>query len=390
MAQTKVGELLNLIPDKILEKIGNDLEVDKVNQFLTGKTVFKALLFSLAETTRVSLRCIENVYNSVMFKQYLDDDKKKVKGRHSSFSDRLRKIKVEYFAGMFQHLVETYHDKLTSKESAKIYRFDATVIGISVKLFDGLNCGGSKNNGRRHFKVVIGQKGLMPSSVHFCTNQSEVSDDIALKKAIIEASVSSDDIIVFDRGLQSGKTFITFDELNKKFVTRIKVDRKHQVLENYKLPDFPDNNEGRIIADQKITLWDKEKNKFFDIPFRLIKVLTPKQEIWILTNISDLSAYEVAQVYRRRWDIEVFFRFIKQELNCKHFLARNRNGLMVYIYMILILAILLLLYKTLNSLKGFKFVKVAFFRELQNEIICDLIKMSGGDPEIFLKKFGLS
>ena len=163
----------------------------------------------------------------------------------------------------------------------------------------------------------------MPSSVHFCTNQSEVSDDIALKKAIIEASVSSDDIIVFDRGLQSGKTFITFDELNKKFVTRIKVDRKHQVLENYKLPDFSDNNEGQIIADQKITLWDNEKNKFFDIPFRLIKVLTPKQEIWILTNIFDLSAYEVAQVYRRRWDIEVFFRFIKQELNCKHFLEMS-------------------------------------------------------------------
>ena len=389
MAQTKVGELLKLIPDEILEKIGNDLEVDKVNQFLTGKTIFKVLLFSLAQTTRVSLRCIENIYNSVMFQQYLDEDTKKIKGRHSSFSDRLRKIKVEFFADIFQNLVKTYHNKLPSKAAADIYRFDATIIGISGKLFDGLNCGGSNNGNRRHFKVVVGQKGLIPSSVYFCTNQSDVSDDVALKKAILEASINSNDIITFDRGLLSGKTFIEFDQSKKKIVTRIKVERKHRVLEDYKLSEFSDNGEGQVTSDQKILLQIPNVDKFFDTPFRLIKVLTPKQEIFILTNIFDLSAYEVAQVYRRRWDIEVFFRFIKQELNCKHFLAHNKNGLMVYIYMILILAILLLLYKTLNSLKGFKFVKIAFFQELENEIICDLIKMSGGNPTIFLEKFGL-
>lgn len=389
MAQAKAGELLKLIPDEILKKIGNDLEVDKANQHLTGKTIFKVLLFSLAQTTRVSLRYIENIYNSAMFQQHLDDDTNKIKGRHSSFADRLRKVKVEYFATIFHHLVETYHTQLPSKTTAHIQKFDSTIIKISGKLFDGLNCGGNNKNQLRHFKVVIGQKGLIPSSVYFCTNQSEACDDIALKTAIIKASVSSNDIITFDRGLQSGKTYIEFSQSKKKVVTRIKVDRKHQVLENYNLPEIAENDEGEIISDQKILLWDSEKNKFFNTPFRLIRISTPKQEIWILTNIFDLSAYEIAQVYRRRWDIEVFFRFIKQELNYKHFLARNQNGLMVYIYMILILAILLILYKTLNSLTGFKFVKIAFFQELENEIICDLIKISGGNPQIFLEKFGL-
>lgn len=389
MAQVKAGELLKLIPDEILTKIGNDLEVNKVNQSLTGKTIFKVLLFSLAQTTRVSLRYIENIYNSAMFQQHLDDNTKKTRGRHSSFADRLRKIKVEYFATIFHHLVETYHTQLPSKTTADIYRFDTTIIGISGKLFDGLNCGGSNNNDRRHFKVVIGQKGLIPSSIYFCTNKSEISDDIALKEAIVKASVSSSDIITFDRGLKSAKTFIKFSESSKQIVARIKVDRKHEVLENYKLSEVIKNNEGKIISDQKILLRNSKKDNFFDTPFRLIKVLTSEQEIWILTNIFYLNACEIAQIYRRRWDIEVFFRFIKQELNCKHFLARNQNGLMVYIYMILILAILLILYKTLNSLTGFKFVKIAFFQELENEIICDLIKISGGNPQIFLEKFGL-
>lgn len=183
---------------------------------------------------------------------------------------------------------------------------------------------------------------------------------------------------------------MSFLNQKKKVVTRINIDRKHQVLENYNLLKDAKNDESEIISDQKILIWNNsKKDRFFDMPFRLIKVLTPKQEIWILTNIFDLSACEIAQVYRRRWDIEVFFRFIKQELNCKHFLAHNQNGLMVYIYMILILAILLILYKTLNSLSGFKFVKINFFRELENEIICDLIKIAGGNPQIFLEKFGL-
>lgn len=216
MAQAKAGELLKLIPDEILTKMGNDLEVDKVNQSLTGKTIFKVLLFSLAQTTRISLRYIENIYNSAMFQQHLDDKTKKTKGRHSSFADRLRKIKVEYFSTIFHHLVETYHTQLPSKTIADIHRFDATIIGISGKLFDGLNCGGSNTNDRRHFKVVIGQKGLIPSSAYFCINQSESSDDIALKEAIIKASVSSNDIITFDRGIQSGKTYIEFSQSKKK------------------------------------------------------------------------------------------------------------------------------------------------------------------------------
>ena len=62
--------------------------------------------------------------------------------------------------------METYHTQLPSKTIADIHRFDATIIGISGKLFDGLNCGGSNTNDRRHFKVVIGQKGLIPSSAY--------------------------------------------------------------------------------------------------------------------------------------------------------------------------------------------------------------------------------
>jgi len=387
MARIKATDLLKLIPDEILDKIGKETSVDKINQQLTGKTVFNALLLSLSQTTRMSLRFLEQVYNSAQFKLFNGENQQKAKGRHSSFADRLSKIKIDYFAEIFQHLVNAYHEKIPRTMLSKICRFDATLMKISSKLFNGIDCGGNDNC--TFSKIVIGQKGLIPSSIYFCKNNSESSDEMAIVNAIAEATLNSDDIIVFDRGVQSAKTFIRLTNSEAMFVTRIKVGRKHEVLETYYEQSAP--NIGSVISDQSVVLWNVSSEIFFSVPFRLIKVLGNQNiEIWILTNIFTMPAEEITEIYRRRWDIEVLFRFIKQELNLKHFLARNLNGLRAYMYMILIMSILLLMYKTANSLTGFKFVKIAFFQDIENAIICDLITVSGGNPAIFLKRVGFS
>lgn len=387
MAQIKATELLKLIPDEILEKIGKDTEVDKVNQQLTGKTIFNALLLSLSQTTRMSLRYLENVYNSAQFQQFNEKKStKKAKGRHSSFADRLSKINVDYFAEIFNHLVDDYHAKMPKTIYNQIYRFDATLMKISSKLFKGINCGGSnRKKGTNFAKIVVGQKGLISSSVYFCEDKTEAGDDIALANAIKEATLTADDIIVFDRGIQSLKTFSNFTNSDVMFVTRVKLNRKYEILET----NFTQATSqiGSILSDQNVMLW-KDK-RYFQVPFRLIKVMGEQNEVFILTNIFTLTAEEIAEIYKRRWDIEVLFRFIKQELNLKHFLARNPNGFKVYMYMILIMSILLLMYKTQNSLTGYKFVKMDFFRDIENSLICELITISGGNPQIFLERFGL-
>ena len=81
--------------------------------------------------------------------------------------------------------------------------------------------------------------------------------------------------------------------------------------------------------------------------------MTKMKPLWFLTNKFDLSIEEIIEVYKRRWDIEVFFRFIKQELNFKHFMSTNINGIKVILYMTLILAMLILMFKKLNNI-GYK------------------------------------
>ncbi len=117
-------------------------------------------------------------------------------------------------------------------------------------------------------------------------------------------------------------------------------------------------------------------------PFRLIKSQSKKtnEEIYFLTNIQDLKAYEITEIYKKRWEIEVFFKFIKQHLHFKHFLNYSENGIKVTMYMTVIVAILILIYKKINEIKSYKIAKYEFTEELNMEIIKEIVVICDGDP----------
>ena len=103
-----------------------------------------------------------------------------------------------------------------------------------------------------------------------------------------------------------------------------------------------------------------------------------------LTNEFDLSAKDIAQGYRRRWDIEVFFRFLKQELNVSHLVSLNKNGLQIMLYMTLITSMLVLIYKKANK-QGYKTSKRRFAIEVRDLAIALIVVQCGGDPGLFFK-----
>ena len=103
-------------------------------------------------------------------------------------------------------------------------------------------------------------------------------------------------------------------------------------------------------------------------------------EICFITNLLEEDAYLIADFYKQRWEIEIFFKFIKQHLNAKHLVSRDINGIKVMILMTLIVAILILTYKKLNKIKGYKTAKLKFEIELDNSIIKEIIVLCGGNP----------
>ena len=90
---------------------------------------------------------------------------------------------------------------------------------------------------------------------------------------------------------------------------------------------------------------------------------------------------EISDIYHKRWDIEVFFRFIKQELNFSNLVSYNENGIKVMLFMILITAMLILIYKKTNKIEGYKMAKLKFTDELQMEVVKEIVIICGGDPK---------
>ena len=103
-----------------------------------------------------------------------------------------------------------------------------------------------------------------------------------------------------------------------------------------------------------------------------------------LTNNFECSPKEIAQAYRRRWDIEVFFRFLKQELNLSHLVSLNKNSIQGMLYMTLIVAMVVLMYKKANNI-GYKTAKRRFSMEVRDLAIALIVVHCGGNPDLFFK-----
>ena len=119
-------------------------------------------------------------------------------------------------------------------------------------------------------------------------------------------------------------------------------------------------------------------------PVRLIGTVRKdnNEKIVFITNRKDIASTEVASIYKSRWDIEVFFKFIKQHLNFSHLLNRTENGIKVMMYVTMTVAILLTEYKKLKKLTGYKIPKRKFAQELENDILYNFVLLCNGDPSI--------
>ena len=162
----------------------------------------------------------------------------------------------------------------------------------------------------------------------------------------------------------------------------------------YDRKDILCKNPYRIIhAKKKEEVWDEKKakkvrckilrKKHEGVSRKSLEEEQLKEELIIVTNLpeEEYGSREVLELYKKRWDIEVFFKFLKQELGFSHFINRSENGIKVVMYIRMLFAILLLIYKMKNNLEGYKYVKSAMMRELEVEFIRYVIEKSGGKYE---------
>lgn len=381
-----VKELLKFIPEDEFASIIEDTKVDYQVKKLYGRNMFYLLLYGLLESSKTSLRSLEDVFNSTKFKVMFNLNQN-LKTKYNSISDRLSTMNVDFFKHTYEELYFQFSNSFNEKESLSynITRVDSTMIAeVANKIEEGMVVGVKKENGKKQIKYTISLTNLLPSSVEVYTDQTYLSEDISIPEAIMnQVDKRKDNVFVFDRGVQSRKAFNELDDNQIYFVTRIREIARHIVIEKFKLPEEKKVNNLTIISDEKVILFDKKHKR--SNPFRLIKTMDEEEKpFWFLTNLFDEDIYKILNIYKKRWDIEVFFRFIKQELSFKHFISTNINGIKIILYMTLILAMLILLYKKFNRI-GYKTAKRRFYYEIDELYMSIIIKQSGGDPNLVFR-----
>jgi len=369
------AKLISLIPGELFGELAMETKVDTQAKKLSGEVIFKLILFSMLNSQKPSLRVMETFLQSAQFKSFTGYDI--LDGKYNSIRDRICRMNAVYFERLFEQIFIIYNKQLGEEKS--LSKTDSTYVGLAAKLLKG----GMKNgdNDKRFVKYSINIKGSIPSCVKVFTDQRHISEDVALSELINDAKCLEGNIVVFDRGIQSRKSFENFTNSGKWFITRSKLDIRCKSAVSNETIQKPVGSTVTIISDEQGKLISG-RQVITKNDYRVIMAVIDSsgEPICFVTNILGMDAYTIAYWYRQRWEIETFFKFIKQHLNVNHLVSRDENGIKVMLYMTMILAILIIVYKKTNRIKGFKIAKLKFELELETEIMKAVVVLCGGDP----------
>lgn len=165
---------------------------------------------------------------------------------------------------------------------------------------------------------------------------------------------------IMDRGYQCHQNFDSWQEEGKHFVCRIRSNTKRTCLDNY-----PVAAGSIVFYDAKVLLGQAGVNQT-EKTVRLIGYQVGKAKYWVATDRFDLTAEQIAQIYKLRWDIERFFGWWKRHLRVYHLISRSQHGLMIQILAGLITYLLLAIY--CHEQHGER-VSIKRVRELRNKIL---------------------
>jgi len=390
-----LSEILKKIPEDDLVRIAQDTKVDYCTKVLSGKLMFYLLLYGMLSVDRLSQRGLSDAFSSPLFRTIFNYNGKQTIS-HSSISERLSVVDPLFFRGAYEAIYAQLSALYSPEQIAGmcLQRVDSTLVTESSnKLKEGLTCG-NHHQKRKMLKYTMNFDGMFATFAMAHTQKEYNSEALALPENVMGHFKKEKDhatAYVFDRGQCSAEAFKEMQQPNLNFVGRLQENRRLKVVEDLPMKEVGFET-GTLLSDQLVQLYKKEsrvsKNGkishaavLVEENFRVIRfrpTAKSEMEILLITNMLDKTAPEVAQMYRRRWDIEVFFRFLKQELNFSHLLSLNENGIQVILYMTMIAAMLVMIYKKENKI-GYKTAVRRMRIELESLILAIVVIQSGGD-----------
>jgi hypothetical protein len=341
----------------VVSKVALELESDRFTKRFTTWEHFVSMLFASASNT-TSLRDVTNGMLGLEGK--LKHLNLKRPPKRSTLSDANKRRSYEVFEKIYYGLLELYKPVLSDSRFRNDFGKELSIIdSTSIFLFkDLLKCVGRKPASGKHkggIKVHMQIRADYNAPVLVKFTDATTHDSTFMNKV----DFTTDHIYVFDKGYNDYERFEQFNQKEISFVTRLKHNasfiRKQEL-------ELPENTSDNILLDEKIELPIRENGRIVRyLSLRRVVFWDEKHKVCyeFISNLYELSAEQIAQIYKHRWQIEILHKQLKQNHPLNNFLGDNVNAVIIQIWCALIWNLLLTVLQRKIKAKSWGFSNLA-------------------------------
>ena len=359
--KTLFAQLMEFLPwttfARIVARYGGDSGV----RTLSCAEHFRVMAFAQL-TYRESLRDIEACLTAQTAKLYHIGFREPI--RRSTLAEANESRDWRIYADFAQRLIAQAR-RLYASESLgvdlinSVYALDSTTIDLCMSVFPWAHFRSTKSAVKMH--TLLDLRGNIPSFIHI--SNGKLHDVHALDMLIPEPGA----IYVMDRGYIDFARLYTLHRAGAFFVTRAKSN-----LDAHRVYSAPTDRMSGVIADQTIALDGPRTSR--DYPVHLRRIRFPDEEtgktLVFLTNQTALPASTICDLYRSRWQVELFFKWIKQHLRIKRFYGTSENAVKTQIWVAVLVYVLVAIVRKRLTLEAplytlLQVISVTAFEKMQ-------------------------
>ncbi len=321
--QTIFGALLDFIPKRHFEHLTQKFHANRYTKSFPAWAHFVCMAFAQL-TRRDGLRDLEVVLNTK--RQHLYHLGVRSRISRSTMADAAERRDWQFFEALGQRLISDSlalykDDAIALGLKEPLYAMDSTTIDLCLKLFPWADFRTTKAAVKAH--TMIDLRGSIP--VFLAITTGKVHDVNRLNNIELEPNAT----VVLDRGYVDFAKLHSLRSRRINFVVRAKDNMRYEVVH-----EMPFEAGTGVQSDQSIRLMTKKASKDYPPQLRRVAFFDEKTKLHLvfLTNRYNLPALTIAQIYKERWKIELFFKWLKQNLTVKHFFGNSENAVKAQIW----------------------------------------------------------
>lgn len=316
------SQLIEFLPQRIFDKIVMKYEGNKYVKHFTCWNQLLVMMFGQL-SNRDSLRDLTNTISAHSGKSYhLGFSKNVTRSNLAKVNEKREPLIFEEFA---YYMIELARKERINKDfeiNGRVYAFDSTTIDLCLNVFWWAKFRKTKAGIKMHTLYEIETD--IPTFIHI--TEAKVHDQRAMDVIPYEQG----SYYVFDRGYFDLKRLYNINEISAYFVIRQRGNLQYEVINDKET----NHNENGVLSDQIIKLTGYQTSKkYTDALRRITYYATDKNKTFVyLSNNMEIPAIQIALLYKYRWHVELFFKWIKQHLKIKSFWGTTETAVRIQIY----------------------------------------------------------